>query len=172
MPAVAADCNPGMAFVGNPTDVLLVATTKTATDSNEPLLGPDATQATARSVLGVPLYSSPAVDVGSMWLVPRDKCFVVMRDDPQVIADTSAFFSSDRTRDPRCAPRRLRLPARASHHPCRHRWQLGPPLAPSSPVARPGRAAVLHLSPASRNPVGPQHFSGAQTRRAATHLGG
>lgn len=86
-----------MAFVGNPTDVLLVATTKTATDSNEPLLGPDATQATARSVLGVPLYSSPAVDVGSMWLVPRDKCFVVMRDDPQVIADTSAFFSSDRT---------------------------------------------------------------------------
>lgn len=32
-----------------------------------------------------------------MWLVPRDKVFVVLRTDPEVIADRSAYFSSDRT---------------------------------------------------------------------------
>ncbi|MCC9186738.1 phage major capsid protein [Mycolicibacterium mageritense] len=88
---------PNMAFVGNPTDVLSVSTTKVAADSNQPLLGPDATQATGRSILGVPAYSSPAVTQGAMWLVPRDKVFVVLRADPQVIADSSAYFSSDRT---------------------------------------------------------------------------
>jgi HK97 family phage major capsid protein len=86
-----------MAFVGNPTDVLSVSTTKVMSTSNQPLLGPDATQATGRSILGVPLYSSPAVGAGAMWLVPRDQAFVVMRTDPQVIADTSAYFTSDRT---------------------------------------------------------------------------
>jgi hypothetical protein len=48
-------------------------------------------------VLGVPLYSSPAVTAGEMWLIPRDKVFIVLRTDPEVIADTSAYFSSDRT---------------------------------------------------------------------------
>jgi HK97 family phage major capsid protein len=81
---------PNMAFVGNPADVLAVSTAKVAVDSNQPLLGPDATQATTRSVLGVPLYSSPAVTAGDMWLV-------VLRTDPRVVADTSAYFSSDRT---------------------------------------------------------------------------
>jgi HK97 family phage major capsid protein len=88
---------PGMSFVGNPTDVLTVSTAKTATNSNEPLLGPDATAPTKRAILGVPLFSSPAVTQGAMWLVPRSKAFVVLRTDPQVVADTSAYFSSDRT---------------------------------------------------------------------------
>lgn len=88
---------PGMSFVGNPADVLAVSVAKVADDSNAPLLGPDATQATSRSVLGVPLYSSPAVSAGDMWLVPRSKVFIVLRNDPEVIADTSAYFSSDRT---------------------------------------------------------------------------
>lgn len=88
---------PNMALVGNPADVLAVSVAKVAVDSNAPLLGPDATQATGRSVLGVPLYSSPAVTAGAMWLVPRDKCFVVIRQDAEVIADGSAYFSSDRT---------------------------------------------------------------------------
>lgn len=94
--AIALDGNPSMAFVGNPTDVLAVSTTKTnTTDSTEPLLGRDATEATGRSVLGVPLYSSPAVGIGAMWLVPRDKAFVVMRTNPEVIAD--ARLTSVRT---------------------------------------------------------------------------
>lgn len=88
---------PGMSLVGHPSDVLTVSTAKTATDSNAPLLGPDATSATQRSVLGVPLFSSPAVSAGSMWLVPRTKTFLVLRSDPEVIADSSAYFSSART---------------------------------------------------------------------------
>lgn len=91
------DGRPNMALVGNPADVLAVSTAKVAAESNQPLLGPDATQATGRSVLGVPLYSSPAVTAGAMWLVPRDKCFVVIRQDAEVVADSSAYFSSDRT---------------------------------------------------------------------------
>ncbi|MGV0849462.1 phage major capsid protein [Mycolicibacterium phlei] len=88
---------PNMALVGSPADVLAVATSKVTADSNQPLLGPDATRATGRSVLGVPLYSSPAVTAGAMWLIPRDKCFVVIRQDAEVIADSSFAFSSDRT---------------------------------------------------------------------------
>jgi HK97 family phage major capsid protein len=96
---VAADGSPGAAFVGNPADVLLVSTTKTdSSDSNEPLLAVDrnVTQPTGRAILGYPLWSSPAVTEGAMWLVPKDKCFVVMRNDPSVVADSSAYFSSDR----------------------------------------------------------------------------
>lgn len=87
---------PGMSFVGNPADVLAVSTTKVGAESNQPLLGPDATSATSRSILGVPLYSAPAVTQGAMWLIPRSKCFVVIRQGAQVIADRSAYFSSDR----------------------------------------------------------------------------
>lgn len=32
-----------------------------------------------------------------MWLVARDKAFVVLRTNPKVIAHSSAYFSSDRT---------------------------------------------------------------------------
>jgi hypothetical protein len=72
-----------MSFVGNPGDVLAVSTAKVAADSNAPLLGPDATQATSRSVLGVPLYSSPAVTAGAMWLVPRSKVFHRLAQRPR-----------------------------------------------------------------------------------------
>jgi HK97 family phage major capsid protein len=95
--ALAPDGTPGMNFVGNPEDVLTVATTKSGTDFNTPLLGPDASQATNRSILGVPLRSSPAVTRGGVWLVPKAKAFVVIRQQVEVVTDTSAYFSSDRT---------------------------------------------------------------------------
>ena len=91
------DGRPNMSLVGNPADVLTLSTAKVADDSRQPLLGPDATQATGRSALGIPLYSAPACAEGIMWLVPRDRTFVVVRDNPEVIADSSAFFSSART---------------------------------------------------------------------------
>jgi hypothetical protein len=95
-----ADGLPNMSFVGNPADVLTVSTAKSGTEMNTPLLGPDAPQATARTVLGIPLRSSPAVTAGAMWLVPRDKPFVVIRQQAEVRADSSAYFSSDRTKCP------------------------------------------------------------------------
>jgi HK97 family phage major capsid protein len=97
VPALDDDGNPNMNFVGNPIDVLTLSTLKIATDSAQPLLGPDATAPTRRSVLGVPLWSSPAVTEGTVWLVPKDRVFVVIRMDATVVADSSAAFSSDRT---------------------------------------------------------------------------
>jgi hypothetical protein len=31
------------------------------------------------------------------WLIPKDRCFLVLRNDPSVIADRSAMFGSDST---------------------------------------------------------------------------
>lgn len=60
-------------------------------------MGPDATQVTGRSALGVPIFSAAACDQGTAWLISRDRVFVVLRDDPEVVADSSPFFSSART---------------------------------------------------------------------------
>ncbi|MGA4690704.1 phage major capsid protein [Rhodococcus sp. AB351] len=84
------------AFVANPTTVLTMAKVKKATGSNEPLLGNDPTAPTKRTVLGVPLYSSPAVAAGDIWAIPRDRVQVVLREDVTLDVDASAYFSSDR----------------------------------------------------------------------------
>lgn len=96
-PTVHPDGKPNFSLVANPADVLALSTAKVSEDSHQPLLGPDATQVTGRSALGVPIFSAAACDQGTAWLVPRDRVFVVLRDDPEVIADASAFFSSART---------------------------------------------------------------------------
>ena len=88
---------PNFALVANPADVLTLSTAKVSEDSHQPLLGPDATQVTGRSALGVPIYSAPACDQGTAWLIPRDRVFVVLRNNPEVVADPSPFFSSYRT---------------------------------------------------------------------------
>ena len=44
------------AFVTSPASALALATIKQVTGSNQPVLGLDATSATSRSILGVPLY--------------------------------------------------------------------------------------------------------------------
>jgi HK97 family phage major capsid protein len=86
------------AFVASPANVLALAQLKRSRDSNEPLLqpSPDPTQATTRQVLGVPLFSSPAVDDETVWAIPQQFSFVVVREDAEVGVDTSAFFTSDR----------------------------------------------------------------------------
>lgn len=96
-PTVHPDGLPNFSLVANPTDVLALSTAKVSEDSHQPLLGPDATQVTGRSALGVPIFSAPACDQGTAWLVPRDRVFVVLRDDPEVVSDPSPFFSSNRT---------------------------------------------------------------------------
>ena len=51
-----------------------------------------------RVVAGVPLLVSPdAPNDGSVYGVPRDRAFVVIRRDVQVVLDSSAFFTSERT---------------------------------------------------------------------------
>lgn len=94
--AVEQDGGTITAFVANPTDALTIATLKTATGTNQPLLGTDATAGTARQVLGVPLLVSPKVAAGTIWGVSAARNYTVLRNDVTVVADASAFFTSDR----------------------------------------------------------------------------
>lgn len=84
------------AWVANPATALTLAKLKKATGSNEPLLQPDPTKPTRRTILGVPLYVSPAVAANVVWGIPGDRVFVVIRDDARIDVDGSVFFTSDR----------------------------------------------------------------------------
>jgi len=83
-------------FVANPADILTLAKVKKATGSNEPLLGNDPTQPTQRTVLGVPLIPSPAVSAGTIWAIPRDRVFIVLRKDTTLAISEHSHFTSDR----------------------------------------------------------------------------
>lgn len=85
------------AFVAHPTTLLQLSELKVGTGYNMPLLGPDPSSPTKRSILGVPTFWSPAIPQGAVWAIPQAKSFVVIRNDTSVVADGSAFFSSDRT---------------------------------------------------------------------------
>lgn len=84
------------AFVANPDDALVLATLKESTTSKRPLLGSDPSQPAQRQVSGVALLTSPAVELGTVWGVPKDRVLVVVRDDVKLDIDRSAYFSSDR----------------------------------------------------------------------------
>lgn len=94
--AVEQDGAQVTAFCANPADALTIAQLKTATGANSPLLGTDATNGTARQILGVPLLVSPKISAGTIWGVAAARNFTVLRTDVQVVADASAFFTSDR----------------------------------------------------------------------------
>jgi HK97 family phage major capsid protein len=84
------------AFCANPATVLALAKVKKQTGSNEPLLGSDPTQPTQRVVLGVPLFSTPAIAAGTIWAIARDRVLIAVRQDATLDVDASAYFSSDR----------------------------------------------------------------------------
>jgi len=84
------------AFVTSPATALALATIKQGTGSNQPVLGMDATAATSRSVLGVPLYVSQYVAANTLWAIDFSRVWLVVRDDATVEADRSVFFTSDR----------------------------------------------------------------------------
>jgi HK97 family phage major capsid protein len=84
------------AFVTSPATALALATIKQGTGSNQPVLGMDATSATSRQILGVPLHVSPYVAANTLWAVDASRVWLVVRDDATVEADRSVFFTSDR----------------------------------------------------------------------------
>jgi hypothetical protein len=57
------------AFVTSPATSLALATIKQATGSNQPVLGTDATSATNRQILGVPLFVSEFVAANTLWAI-------------------------------------------------------------------------------------------------------
>ena len=83
-------------FVANPTDALTINTLKESTGSLRGLLQPDPTTPSTRLLAGVPLHTSPHVTAGTIWAVPAAASNLVVRDDSEVVADSSAFFTSDR----------------------------------------------------------------------------
>jgi HK97 family phage major capsid protein len=83
-------------FVANPADAKALAKLRVQTGSNLPLLGADPTQPTRRQINGVPLVVSPTVTAGTIWGIPRERAFVVRRNDVDLQQDTSVFFTSDR----------------------------------------------------------------------------
>ncbi|WP_053924856.1 phage major capsid protein [Streptomyces chattanoogensis] len=82
-------------FTAHPTDALALAQLKEQTGSNRPLLAPDPTMPTRRVIAGVPLYVSPAVTPGTVWGLPKDRVFVVLRRDVKVDVSADAYFQSD-----------------------------------------------------------------------------
>ncbi|WP_109365549.1 phage major capsid protein, partial [Mycobacteroides abscessus] len=86
------------AFVANASTVLALSKLKKQTGSNEPLLQPDPTLPTRRQILGVPLWSVPdtVIDTGVIWAVDSSRLFVVVRQDADLVVDSSRYFESDR----------------------------------------------------------------------------
>jgi HK97 family phage major capsid protein len=85
------------AFVAHPTTIEAILKARVGTGYNATLLAADPSSPTNRSVYGVPLYASRAVRQGRVWGIDRSRVFVVLRNDAQVVVDSSAYFSSDRT---------------------------------------------------------------------------
>ncbi len=84
------------AFVAGPATALALAKIRQTTGSNQPVLGIDATSATGRRILGVPLYVSAYVAANTLWAIDSSRVWLVVRDDAAVEADRSVFFTSDR----------------------------------------------------------------------------
>ncbi|BDZ57869.1 phage major capsid protein [Barrientosiimonas endolithica] len=84
------------AFVTSPLTALALAKLKKGSDSNEPLLAADPSVPTGRVISGVPLYVTPFIEDGSVWAIPRDRAYLLIRENAQIETDHSAFFTSDR----------------------------------------------------------------------------
>jgi len=83
------------AFIANPTDAEALAKLKQEDGSNVPLLQPDVTQAGRRTLSGVPLYVSAAVDEGTIWGYDRARIFTVLNKSPKVETSDQVYFTSD-----------------------------------------------------------------------------
>ncbi len=84
-------------FIAHPSDALELMRIRKQVDSNEPLLGNDATSATSRSILGVQLLTSPHATPGTVWGIDPRFSTLVMRKDVEVQSSREAYFSSDIT---------------------------------------------------------------------------
>ncbi|GAA3579819.1 hypothetical protein GCM10022197_41800 [Microlunatus spumicola] len=69
---------------------------KEGTGTAKPLITPDVTQPSRRTIGGVPVLASPAVAANVIWCIPRPRVVVALRKNAELKVDESAFFSSDR----------------------------------------------------------------------------
>lgn len=85
------------AWVMHPDTAKALAKIKTGTGSNATLLQPDPTMPTRRAIKGVAVYATPDVAAGVIWCVPVERTIVAVRQAVDIVADSSVYFSSDRT---------------------------------------------------------------------------
>lgn len=83
------------AWLVSPQDALDLARVKVATGSAQPLLAPTPGQSSRRTVEGLPLLVSRHVPVGTIYGIPQSRAFYVIREDAEVITDSSVLFTSD-----------------------------------------------------------------------------
>ena len=84
------------AWVLNPADVTALAKIKQGTGSNVALPSADPASVTGRSILGRPVWSTPAVPAGTAWGLDGTRAMLVTRLDASIEVDASVYFSSDR----------------------------------------------------------------------------
>jgi HK97 family phage major capsid protein len=86
------------AFVTNPATAMALSKLKAGTALNSPLLQADPTQPGKRQILGVPLLTSPYVTTTNnvVWAIPAAQAYFIVREQAEVEADRSVFFTSDR----------------------------------------------------------------------------
>lgn len=86
------------AFVTNPATAMALSKLKTGSALNTPLLQADPSQPGKRQILGVPLLTSPyvATALNVVWAIPKAATYFVVRQNAEVEADRSVFFTSDR----------------------------------------------------------------------------
>lgn len=92
--AVHADVS---AWAMNPGEAVLLAQVKAGSALNTSLLSPDPTSPTGRSILGRPVFVTPSVPNGVVYGIDRTRTYLIVREAATVEADSSPFFSSDRT---------------------------------------------------------------------------
>jgi HK97 family phage major capsid protein len=84
-------------WVANPATATRLSSLKRGTDSNEPLLSNrDVTTPGARQLFGAPLITSPYAADNDVWGLDSAYSLLVIRQDAEIVADTSPFFTSDR----------------------------------------------------------------------------
>ncbi|WP_324666443.1 Phage major capsid protein [Mycobacterium canetti] len=85
-------------WVCHPNTAKKLAVLKEESGSNKPLLGPDPTMPGRRQILGVPLLTSPYVTTvdDAVFGISRAYSHLVVREQAEVEADKSVFFTSDR----------------------------------------------------------------------------
>lgn len=84
------------AWIADPESARTLAKLKTSFDgsSNIPLLGTDAANGVSRTLLGVPLVTSPDV-VAGVWGLSKAISYTVLREDVTVDVDRSRYFERD-----------------------------------------------------------------------------
>lgn len=83
-------------WVASPATVLQLAQLKDESGSNRPLLQNDPTKRGRRTIFGVPLLTSEAVDDFTVWGLPQARSFVIQAQEATLDVSSEAFFTSDK----------------------------------------------------------------------------